>query len=101
MVLALVLLPALTGVMGGTVPSKSGNLWLAVGITFGKVVLFIGLMLVAGVRFFPWLLSQVEKTGSRELFTLAVVALALGIAFGSANSLAFLLLWVRFSLEWS
>jgi len=85
MVLALVLLPALAGVMGGTVPDNSGNLWLAVGITFGKVVLFIGLMLVAGVRFFPWLLSQVEKTGSRELFTLAVVALALGVAFGSAK----------------
>jgi CPA2 family monovalent cation:H+ antiporter-2 len=71
--------------MGGTVPNNSGNLWLAVRITFGKVVLFIGLMLVAGVRFFPWLLSQVEKTGSRELFTLAVVALALGVAFGSAK----------------
>jgi CPA2 family monovalent cation:H+ antiporter-2 len=85
MVLALVLLPALTGVMGGTVPNNSGSLWLAVGITFGKVLLFIGLMLVAGVRFFPWLLSRVEKTGSRELFTLAVVALALGVAFGSAK----------------
>jgi len=85
MVLALVLLPALTGVMGGAVPDNNGNLWVAVGITFGKVALFIGLMLVAGVRFFPWLLSQVEKTGSRELFTLAVVALALGVAFGSAK----------------
>jgi len=85
MVLALVLLPALTRVMGGAVPNNSGSLWPAVGITFGKVVLFIGLMLVAGVRFFPWLLSQVEKTGSRELFTLAVVALALGVAFGSAK----------------
>jgi CPA2 family monovalent cation:H+ antiporter-2 len=85
MVLALVLLPALTGVMGGNVPNNSGNLWLPVGVTLGKVVLFIGLMLVAGVRFFPWLLSQVEKTGSRELFTLAVVALALGVAFGSAK----------------
>ena len=85
MVLALVLLPALTGVISGTVPNNSGNLWLAVGTTFGKVVLFIGLMLVAGVRFFPWLLSHVEKTGSRELFTLAVVALALGVAFGSAK----------------
>jgi len=85
MVLALVLLPALTGVLGGEVPDNSGNLWLALGITIGKVVLFIGLMLIAGVRFFPWLLSQVEKTGSRELFTLAVVALALGVAFGSAK----------------
>src|SRR4029077_6168472 len=42
-------------------------------------------MLIAGVRFFPWLLKQVERTGSRELFTLAVIALALGVAFGSAE----------------
>jgi len=85
MVLTLVLLPALTGVLGGEVPDNSGSVWPAVGITIGKVVLFIGLMLIVGVRFFPWLLSQVEKTGSRELFTLAVIALALGVAFGSAK----------------
>jgi K+:H+ antiporter len=87
MVLTLVLLPALTGVLGGPVPDNTGNrsLWLALGITIGKVVLFIGLMLIAGVRFFPWLLSRVERTGSRELFTLAVIALALGVAFGSAK----------------
>ena len=85
MVLTLVLLPALTGVLGGDVPNNGENLWAALGITIGKVVLFIGLMLIAGVRFFPWLLSQVEKTGSRELFTLAVIALALGVAFGSAK----------------
>src|SRR5262245_5137732 len=85
MVLALVLLPALMGVLGADVPDKNGSLWAAVGITIGKVAVFIGLMLVAGVRFFPWLLSRVEKTGSRELFTLAVVALALGVAFGSAK----------------
>ena len=85
MVLTLVLLPALTGVFGGDLPNNSGNLWSALGITIGKVILFIGLMLIAGVRFFPWLLSRVEKTGSRELFTLAVIALALGVAFGSAK----------------
>jgi K+:H+ antiporter len=87
MVLTLVLLPALTGVLGGPEPDNTGNgsLWLALGITIGKVVLFIGLMLIAGVRFFPWLLSRVERTGSRELFTLAVIALALGVAFGSAK----------------
>ena len=85
MVLTLVLLPALTGVLGGDLPNTSGSLWSAVGITIGKFVLFIGLMLIAGVRFFPWLLSHVEKTGSRELFTLAVIALALGVAFGSAK----------------
>jgi len=87
MVLTLVLLPALTGVLdgGGDVPNNSESLWPALGITIGKIVLFIGLMLIAGVRFFPWLLSHVEKTGSRELFTLAVIALALGVAFGSAK----------------
>jgi CPA2 family monovalent cation:H+ antiporter-2 len=87
MVLTLVLLPALTGVLGGPAPDNtgSGSLWLALGITMGKVILFIGLMLIVGVRFFPWLLSRVERTGSRELFTLAVIALALGVAFGSAK----------------
>jgi CPA2 family monovalent cation:H+ antiporter-2 len=85
MVLALVLLPALTGVIGGDLSNNSESLWPALVITIGKVVLFIGLMLVAGVRFFPWLLSRVERTGSRELFTLAVISLALGVAFGSAK----------------
>jgi monovalent cation:H+ antiporter-2, CPA2 family len=85
MVLTLVLLPALAGGLGGDLPNKSGSLWPALGITIGKVALFIGLMLIAGVRFFPWLLSRVERTGSRELFTLAVIALALGVAFGSAK----------------
>jgi CPA2 family monovalent cation:H+ antiporter-2 len=88
MVLTLVLLPALTGVIGGDLPNNannSGSVWPTLGITIGKVILFIGLMLIAGVRFFPWLLSRVERTGSRELFTLAVIALALGVAFGSAK----------------
>jgi CPA2 family monovalent cation:H+ antiporter-2 len=85
MVLTLVLLPALTGVIGGDLPNNNESLSPALGITIGKVVLFIGLMLVVGVRFFPWLLSRVERTGSRELFTLAVIALALGVAFGSAK----------------
>ena len=87
MVLTLVLLPALAGIMGGHVPNDTdhGSVLPALGITIGKVVVFIALMLFAGVRFFPWLLSRVERTGSRELFTLAVVALALGVAFGSAK----------------
>jgi CPA2 family monovalent cation:H+ antiporter-2 len=86
-VLTLVLLPALAGVIGAQAPNDVDNtsIWPALGITIGKAVLFIGLMLIAGVRFFPWLLSHVERTGSRELFTLAVVALALGVAFGSAK----------------
>jgi CPA2 family monovalent cation:H+ antiporter-2 len=49
------------------------------------VALFVALMLVLGTRLFPWLLKVVQSTGSRELFTLAVVALALGVAFGSAK----------------
>ena len=87
MVLALVLLPAVAGAMGGHVAdqAENGNIWLALGITIGKVVAFVGLMLIFGVRFFPWLLSRVERTGSRELFTLTVIALALGVAFGSAK----------------
>ena len=85
MVLTLVLLPALTGALGGDAPNNTVSFWPALGITIGKVVLFIGLMLIAGVRFFPWLLSRVERTGSRELFTLAVISLALGVAFGSAK----------------
>jgi monovalent cation:H+ antiporter-2, CPA2 family len=87
MVLTLVLLPALAGVMGGHPlgDTDNANVWPALGITTGKVVVFMGLMLFAGVRFFPWLLSYVERTGSRELFTLAVIALALGVAFGSAK----------------
>jgi monovalent cation:H+ antiporter-2, CPA2 family len=59
MVLTLVLLPALAGVMGGHPlgDTDNANVWPALGITTGKVVVFMGLMLFAGVRFFPWLLS--------------------------------------------
>jgi len=88
-VLVLVLLPALADPLGGAVPghgheaAASGNLWVTLGVTLGKVALFVALMLVFGTRIFPWLLHRVERTGSRELFTLAVVTLALGVAFGS------------------
>ncbi|MGE0405383.1 MAG: cation:proton antiporter [Candidatus Korobacteraceae bacterium] len=81
MVIALVVLPAL-----GTPDSASDrSLWITLALTLGKVAIFITLMLVVGTRLFPWLLKQVENTGSRELFTLAVIAIALGIAFGSAK----------------
>ncbi|MBP7688554.1 MAG: cation:proton antiporter [Thermoflexales bacterium] len=89
MVLMLVLLPALAGLLGGRLPSggatASGDVVISLGVTIGKVVVFVGLMLIGGTRFFPWLLKQVEKTGVRELFTLAVVAIGLGIAYGSAQ----------------
>ena len=90
MVLTLVLLPALAGVMGGHAADPSqgaapGNLWMTLGLTLGRVALFVFLILLVGPRVVPWLLKQVERTGSRELFTLAVIALALGVAFGSAE----------------
>lgn len=87
-VLILVLLPPLAGLLGGSNPAESaggGSLLADFGITLVKVVAFVALMLLVGARLFPWLLKQVEKTASRELFTLAVVALALGIAFGAAE----------------
>jgi len=90
MVLVLVLLPALAPMLGGSsgaegaAPAAGGNLWLALGRTLLEVAAFVALMLVVGRRLFPWLLWQVTKTGSRELFTLCVVAAAVTIAYGSA-----------------
>ena len=85
-VLALVLLPALAGLAGGAASDAAagGSLLAALGITLAKVVGFVGLMLVVGRRAVPWLLGRVARTGSRELFTLAVLAVALGIAVGAA-----------------
>ena len=54
-------------------------------ITLAQVGAFIAFMLVVGRRLFPWLLWQVARTGSRELFTLCVVAAAVSIAYGSAE----------------
>ncbi|MFE1598708.1 YbaL family putative K(+) efflux transporter [Methylobacterium sp. ID0610] len=89
MVLALVLLPALATPLGGegagVAHAAGGNLWVTLGLTLTKVTAFAGLMLVGGRRLVPWLLNQAARSGSRELFTLAVLALALGIAFGSAE----------------
>jgi CPA2 family monovalent cation:H+ antiporter-2 len=85
MVLALVLLPPLAGLLKGDAGSPGGGeLALTLGKTLGMVALFIVLMLVVGKRVFPWILWQVARTGSRELFTLCVIAAALGIAFGAA-----------------
>ncbi len=86
-VLILVLLPPLAGVLAGTAASGEGatELWRAIGTTLLEVAAFIALMLIAGRRVLPWLLAQVARTGSRELFTLAVIAAAIGIAFGAAK----------------
>src|SRR5512147_1857438 len=90
MVLVLVLLPALAGALGGKVPggvehAEGGSLALSLLITLVKVGAFGAIVLVGGPRALPWLLRQVARTGSRELFTLAVLTLSIGIAFGSAE----------------
>jgi CPA2 family monovalent cation:H+ antiporter-2 len=85
MVLVLVLLPALAGVLKTGDEAVVGNaLWLTLGKTLLQVAAFVALMLVVGRRLFPWVLWQVAKTGSRELFTLCTVVAALTIAFGSS-----------------
>ncbi|HYD94698.1 MAG TPA: YbaL family putative K(+) efflux transporter [Noviherbaspirillum sp.] len=85
MVLVLVLLPALSGWLGGETPNGGGSLWNALLVALGQVTIFISLMLVVGRKVFPWLLWQVAKTNSRELFTLCVIAAAIGIAYGSSK----------------
>ncbi|CAG1004095.1 Putative cation/proton antiporter YbaL [Methylophilaceae bacterium] len=85
-VLVLVLMPPLAGVLGGTAPAEgSAPLWQTIGLTLLQVSIFIGLMLVVGKRLLPWLLWHVAKTGSRELFTLSVIAAAISIAYGAAE----------------
>ncbi len=88
MVLVLVMLPAVAEVLraGGTDAAASGGpgLWQALGVTLAKVGAFIAFMLIVGKRTFPRLLWWVARTGSRELFTLCVVAAAVGVAFGAA-----------------
>ncbi|MDY0013921.1 MAG: cation:proton antiporter [Rhodocyclaceae bacterium] len=84
MVLVLVLLPPLAGVLSGSA-AGDGEVWRALAMTLGQVAAFVVLMLVGGRKFFPHLLWMVARTGSRELFTLCVVAAALGIAFGAAK----------------
>jgi CPA2 family monovalent cation:H+ antiporter-2 len=81
MVLVLVLLPPLVSATG----AAGGGLWQVLGLTLLQVAAFVALMLVVGRRVLPWLLWQVTRTGSRELFTLCVVAAAIVIAFGSAK----------------
>jgi CPA2 family monovalent cation:H+ antiporter-2 len=85
-VLVLVLMPPLAGVLGGNAADagSSNGLWLTIGKTLLQVSAFIALMLVVGRRVLPWLLWQVSRTGSRELFTLSVVATAIGVAYGAS-----------------
>ncbi|UCV22537.1 YbaL family putative K(+) efflux transporter [Ferribacterium limneticum] len=86
-VLVLVLLPPLAGILGGEAQSAGGNpeVWLAIAKTLLQVCAFIGLMMLVGRKLIPWLLWHIAATGSRELFTLSVVAAAIGIAYGAAE----------------
>ena len=93
-VIVLVLLPALSGPLGGTArdaaegasgAGSATSVLVALGVTLAKVAAFVALTFIVGRRVVPWLLQRVANTGSRELFTLAVLAVALGIAVGAAT----------------
>lgn len=83
MVLTLVLLPAFAGIMGEGQNMQLKDLLIELGITLGKVIAFITIMIVVGRRLVPWILAKTASTGSRELFTLSVLALAMGVAYGA------------------
>jgi len=89
-VLVLVLLPPLSLTLGAN-PESHGDkvgdraFLTTLALALGRVAIFVALMLVVGRRLFPKLLWQVARTGSRELFTLCVIATAVGIAYGSAE----------------
>ncbi|RUM25883.1 Kef family K(+) transporter [Rhizobium vallis] len=97
MVLALVLIPAAAGIGGGHGPAEplSAGLNRLLGLDLGvggmiamtlvKVALFVALMLVFGRKLIPWTMHRIAHTGSRELFRLGVLAIALGVAFGAAK----------------
>jgi K+:H+ antiporter len=84
MVLALVLLPALAPVLKAETSLSLFALVLPIAVTLGKVAAFVAIMLIVGKRVIPWILHYVAHTGSRELFRLSVLAIALGVAFGAA-----------------
>jgi CPA2 family monovalent cation:H+ antiporter-2 len=97
MVLVLVLLPAAAGLLGGHPVDAHGSetmdvagaaqqsVFVSLVITLARVLTFGGIILVIGPKVLPWILRQVARTGSRELFTLAVLTLSIGIAFASAK----------------
>jgi monovalent cation:H+ antiporter-2, CPA2 family len=93
MVLTLVLLPPLAALSGSVPPVDAhgaaavpeGNIAVLLAFTILKILAFVALVIVVGPRVVPWLLGQAARTGSHELFTLSVLAIALGIAFGAAQ----------------
>lgn len=89
MVLTLVLLPALVPLLDGSLENASPfgvtNIFETLTITVAKLVAFVVVMLVVGRRVIPWILHYVAHSGSRELFRLAVLSIALGCAYGAAQ----------------
>ncbi|MFD1332870.1 cation:proton antiporter, partial [Methylopila musalis] len=102
MVLALVLIPAVSNIASGDGAAAAVygdpfaallargfgvelNIWGIIGLTLAKVAAFVALMLIVGRRVIPWVLHRIAHTGSRELFRLGVLAIALGVAFGAAK----------------
>lgn len=96
MVLALVMIPAVADALnGGGTGATAGSgplatrfdlgLWGVLGLTLAKVAAFVAFMLIVGRRLIPWILHWVAHTGSRELFRLAVLAIALGVAYLAAS----------------
>ena len=85
-VLILVLLPPLAGLLGSdAAPGITGkDIAIQIAITIGNVIAFIAVMMLVGRRVLPWIMAQVARTGSRELFTLFVLAAAVGIAYGAS-----------------
>lgn len=85
MVLTLVMLPPVIALSTGAAGGASQNVLATLGLTGLKIVVFAGIMLIAGRRLIPRILHYVAHTGSRELFRLSVLAIALGVAFAAAN----------------
>jgi CPA2 family monovalent cation:H+ antiporter-2 len=88
MVVALVFIPALGGFLNSgeaAVAPTSADVLRTLGITLAKAAAFVALMLVVGTRVIPWILHYIAHTGSRELFRLGVLAIALGVAYGAAT----------------
>ncbi len=91
MVLTLVLLPALVPILNGSLQDAAGSgfeiseIATTLAITIAKVGAFVVVMLVVGRRVIPWILHYIAHSGSRELFRLAVLSIALGCAYGAAQ----------------
>ncbi len=86
-VIALVMMPVIADVFGPDAAGQGhsvGSVLASIGWTFVQLGLFVAVMLLGGRRVIPWILEKIAGTGSRELFTLSVLAIALGVAFGAA-----------------